>query len=199
MDDIERLFRARNTILEMLSDRGYQIESGLSLESREAFKKLFYSKQLDFQVISNEKPSIYVKWILTAKVKPNFIKDTIDQIRSELGGDQGKIIIVSKAKPNTNMTKVFKEKEFRGTELFWLNAIVFNITKHVLVPKHIKMTEEDVKELLAKLYIQSKFNLPVMLKSDPITRYLDLSSGDVCKIIRYSPTSGEFVSYRVVK
>ncbi len=129
------------------------------------------------------------------------IKETIDNIREEgfQVNSPGKIILITKAKPNTNISKIFKDKEFRGTELFWLNTMIFNITKHVLVPKHTKISEDDIRKLLAELYIQNKFHLPVMLKSDPITRYLDLSSGDVCKITRYSPTSGEYFSYRVVK
>ena len=201
MDDIEKLFRARTTVLEMFRDRGYSLSDELFIDSKDSFKKLFYSKNLDFRVDSEGKPPVFVKWMLNFKIKPNMIKETIDNIREE--GFQlnspGKIILITKAKPNTNISKIFKDKEFRGTELFWLNTMIFNITKHVLVPKHTKISEDDIRKLLAELYIQNKFHLPVMLKSDPITRYLDLSSGDVCKITRYSPTSGEYFSYRVVK
>jgi DNA-directed RNA polymerase I, II, and III subunit RPABC1 len=201
MDDIEKLFRARTTVLEMFRDRGYSLSDELFIDSKDSFKKLFYSKNLDFRVDSEGKPPVFIKWMLNFKIKPNMIKETIDNIREE--GFQlnspGKIILITKAKPNTNISKIFKDKEFRGTELFWLNTMIFNITKHVLVPKHTKISEDDIRKLLAELYIQNKFHLPVMLKSDPITRYLDLSSGDVCKITRYSPTSGEYFSYRVVK
>jgi DNA-directed RNA polymerase I, II, and III subunit RPABC1 len=201
MDDIEKLYRARGTVLEMFRDRGYSLSDELFIDSKDSFKKLFYSKNLDFRVDSEGKPPVFIKWMLNFKIKPNMIKETIDNIREE--GFQlnspGKIILITKAKPNTNISKIFKDKEFRGTELFWLNTMIFNITKHVLVPKHTKISEDDIRKLLVELYIQNKFHLPVMLKSDPITRYLDLSSGDVCKITRYSPTSGEYFSYRVVK
>jgi DNA-directed RNA polymerase I, II, and III subunit RPABC1 len=201
MDDIEKLYRARTTVLEMFRDRGYSLSDELFIDSKDSFKKIFYSKNLDFRVDSEGKPPVFVKWMLNFKIKPNMIKETIDNIREE--GFQvnypGKIILITKAKPNTNISKIFKDKEFRGTELFWLNTMIFNITKHVLVPKHTKIGEDDIRKLLAELYIQNKFHLPIMLKSDPITRYLDLSSGDVCKITRYSPTSGEYFSYRVVK
>jgi DNA-directed RNA polymerase I, II, and III subunit RPABC1 len=69
----------------------------------------------------------------------------------------------------------------------------------VLVPKHIKITEEEIKLVMEKHYIVTKSIFPVMNRDDPIARYLNLSSGDVCKIIRKSPTSGEYISYRVVK
>jgi DNA-directed RNA polymerase I, II, and III subunit RPABC1 len=201
MDDIEKLYRARTTVLEMFRDRGYSLSDELFIDSKDSFKKIFYSKNLDFRVDSEGKPPVFVKWMLNFKIKPNMIKETIDNIREEgfQENTPGKIILITKAKPNTNISKIFKDKEFRGTELFWLNTMIFNITKHVLVPKHTKISEDDIRKLLAELYIQNKFHLPVMLKSDPITRYLDLSSGDVCKITRYSPTSGEYFSYRVVK
>jgi DNA-directed RNA polymerase I, II, and III subunit RPABC1 len=201
MDDIEKLYRARTTVLEMFRDRGYSLSDELFIDSKDSFKKLFYSKNLDFRVDSEGKPPVFVKWMLNFKIKPNMIKETIDNIREEgfQVNSPGKIILITKAKPNTNISKIFKDKEFRGTELFWLNTMIFNITKHILVPKHTKISEDDIRKLLAELYIQNKFHLPIMLKSDPITRYLDLSSGDVCKITRYSPTSGEYFSYRVVK
>ena len=201
MDDIEKLFRSRKTILEMISDRGYVISKDLIVENKDDFKKLFYSKNLDFRVEQEGKVPIYIKWMLNFKIKPNMIKETIDNIREEhfSNNSTSKIILITKAKPNTNISKIFKDKEFRGTELFWLNTVIFNITHHILVPKHTKMNDDEVKKLLGELFIQNKFHLPIMLKSDPITRYLDLSSGDVCRITRYSPTSGEYFSYRVVK
>jgi DNA-directed RNA polymerase I, II, and III subunit RPABC1 len=201
MDDIEKLFRSRKTILEMISDRGYVISKDLIVENKDDFKKLFYSKNLDFRVEQEGKVPIYIKWMLNFKIKPNMIKETIDNIREEhfSNNSTSKIILITKAKPNTNISKIFKDKEFRGTELFWLNTVIFNITHHILVPKHTKMNEDEVKKLLGELFIHNKFHLPLMLKSDPITRYLDLSSGDVCRITRYSPTSGQYYSYRVVK
>jgi DNA-directed RNA polymerase I, II, and III subunit RPABC1 len=210
MDDIEKLFRSRKTILEMFRDRGYRYKPDLWIERKDDFKKLFYSKNIDFVAETADGVPVFVKWILYIKIKPNLIKDTIDEIRTQNFAQETaedgvksyahhKIILVSKAKSNTNITKIFKEKEFRGTELFWLNSIVFNITKHMFVPKHELMSEEDVKQLMTELYISNKYNLPVMLKSDPMTRYLNLNTGDVCKIVRYSPTSGQYYTYRVVK
>ena len=198
----------------MFRDRGYVFKPELWIERKDDFKRLFYSKNIDFVAETADGVPVFVKWILYLKIKPNLIKDMIEEIRTtNFQNSQNspteeesthqyphhKIILVSKAKSNTNITKIFKDKEFRGTELFWLNSLVFNITKHMFVPKHVRMSEEEVKALMSELYISNKFNLPVMLKSDPITRYLNLNTGDVCRIIRYSPTSGEYYSYRVVK
>ena len=108
-------------------------------------------------------------------------------------------MLIFKTKPNTNILKILKEKEYKGNEMFWLNHLVINITQHFLVPKHEKITEDEIKKLMIELYITNRLHLPVMLKTDPISKYLDLSSGDVVRITRFSPTSGQYFSYRVVK
>ncbi len=72
-----------------------------------------------------------------------------------------------------------------------------DITKHEFVPKHIKLTEEQSEEVLKKFNI-SKKQLPKILKEDPAVSRLDCKKGDVIKIIRKSPTTGESEFYRIV-
>jgi len=72
-----------------------------------------------------------------------------------------------------------------------------DISKHMLVPKHVKLSEKDKKELLEKYDITLR-ELPKILKKDPAIKDLNLKNGDVVKIIRKSQTAGEFVFYRGV-
>lgn len=72
-----------------------------------------------------------------------------------------------------------------------------DILKHAFVPKHVKMTEEEVQELLLKYNISHK-QLPIIRKSDPAIKELGVNAGDVIKITRKSPTADEYVFYRVV-
>ena len=83
MDDLEKLYRSRRTILEMLRDRGYTIKDSLNLATKDEFKKLFYSKNIDFLVETPGKQTVFVKWLLNQKIKPNFIKDTIDYLKEK--------------------------------------------------------------------------------------------------------------------
>jgi len=69
--------------------------------------------------------------------------------------------------------------------------------KHVLMPKHLKLSEKEKKELLEKYNI-TLAELPRIMKKDPGTAGLSAKRGDVIKIIRKSPTSGEAIYYRVV-
>jgi DNA-directed RNA polymerase subunit H (RpoH/RPB5) len=75
--------------------------------------------------------------------------------------------------------------------------ISISITKHVLVPKHEKLTKEMEKELLTKLKIK-KEHLPRIRKEDPALRSLDVKIDDIIRIERKSQTSGLSYFYRVV-
>jgi len=72
-----------------------------------------------------------------------------------------------------------------------------DITKHRYVPKHIKMSEQEVTKLLERFNI-TKRQLPKILKNDPAIKHLNPKPGDVIKIIRESPTAKESEYYRVV-
>lgn len=73
----------------------------------------------------------------------------------------------------------------------------FDVTKHVLVPKHTKVSDKELKELFEKLNIDVN-NLPRIKKSDPAILHLDVKEGDVIRCVRKSDTAGEIDFYRRV-
>lgn len=73
----------------------------------------------------------------------------------------------------------------------------YDISKHILVPKHTKLNEADVKKLLEKYNVNLK-QLPRIIKNDPAIQHLDVKVGDVIRIERDSPTVGKVDFYRVV-
>ncbi|MEW6063056.1 MAG: DNA-directed RNA polymerase subunit H [Nanoarchaeota archaeon] len=73
----------------------------------------------------------------------------------------------------------------------------FDILQHNLVPKHVKINEEEKKELLKKYNIVLN-QLPKISDTDPVAKILGAKANDVIKIIRKSPTTGESAYYRVV-
>jgi len=75
--------------------------------------------------------------------------------------------------------------------------IEIDITKHELVPEHIILSAEEKKKLLKELKIKLS-DLPRIKVNDPAIKHLNPKPGDVVKIIRRSPTAGEYVYYRVV-
>jgi DNA-directed RNA polymerase subunit H (RpoH/RPB5) len=86
---------------------------------------------------------------------------------------------------------------------FKSNQLLYNITKHSLVPKHEELTSEEVAEL--KKTCPDIGKLPVMDINDPIALFYNYSVGTVVKIYRkgnYVFENGEsstMIAYRVVK
>ncbi len=66
---------------------------------------------------------------------------------------------------------------------------------HILQPKHIKLSEKEAEEILAKLNI-SKVQLPKIISSDSALPE-DCIPGDVIKIER-KEDDGVVIYYRVV-
>lgn len=86
-------------------------------------------------------------------------------------------------------------------QIFQDSDICYNPTHHILVPIHIKLTEEQKSEKLRELMVDVN-KLPIMLNTDPIARYYGWTTGDLIKIVRIdtsvsilAPTS---INYRII-
>ena len=92
----------------------------------------------------------------------------------------------------TNDSKLFHIELFEDKEL------IVNIIEHVLVPKHIILSDEE-KQTLLKKYRLKESQLPKILTTDPVARFLGLVKGQVVKIIRASETAGRYITYRIAQ
>ncbi len=73
----------------------------------------------------------------------------------------------------------------------------FDVLKHIMVPDHQIMSDEEVKTLLST-YDISLEQLPKIYHDDPAVKAIGGRLGDVIRIIRDSPTAGRAESYRLV-
>ena len=73
----------------------------------------------------------------------------------------------------------------------------FNVLTHELVPKHVIIKDDELKEVLEKFNI-TKEQLPKIGEKDPTMKAIGAEEGDVVKIIRDSPTAGTSLYYRLV-
>jgi len=81
-------------------------------------------------------------------------------------------------------------------ELFGKDEMQFNITKHELVPKHVRLSQEEVTKLRKELRSPDQdLKIPTMLITDAIARFYGYGEGDCIKITR----RGGYVMYRIVK
>lgn len=74
---------------------------------------------------------------------------------------------------------------------------ILKITDHIYQPKHEVLPKEQGEDVLRK-YNTKPNQLPYILQSDRGIEDLDPRPGDIIKITRKSPTSGESVYYRYV-
>jgi DNA-directed RNA polymerase I, II, and III subunit RPABC1 len=195
MDDINSLFQARKTVIEMLTDRGFVVPKDFHCDKLSDFKTLFSNKKCD--IFIKEPRLCYVKFILQYKIRPNALRDIVTQLVENELSEGGDLIIITRNKPNSALQKI--TRTFKGLQIFWVKHLVINITKHQLNPKFIVLDEDNIEVLLKKYNLTSRFQLPVMLKDDPISQYFGLKSSSVCQVIRRSVSSGEHNSYRCVR
>ncbi|ALL00494.1 DNA-directed RNA polymerase subunit H [Pyrodictium delaneyi] len=73
----------------------------------------------------------------------------------------------------------------------------FNILEHELVPRHEVVPPQEAARILRELGIRPE-QLPWLRVTDPVARAIGAKPGDIVRIYRKSPTSGEVVVYRYV-
>tara|TARA_Y100000310_G_scaffold254726_1_gene261892 strand:+ start:268 stop:507 length:240 start_codon:yes stop_codon:yes gene_type:complete len=72
-----------------------------------------------------------------------------------------------------------------------------DISKHELVPQHIKLDDKEKIALLEQFNVGLS-QLPKIRVKDKALGGMEVKPGDVIKIVRKSPTDKETVFYRVV-
>ena len=85
----------------------------------------------------------------------------------------------------------------RAIEVWTIEELQYDIACHELVPKHIIIRDENmVQQIMKKYSLTSKQQLPLIMITDPMSRYLKLRPGDIVKITRISNTVGQYDVYR---
>ncbi|KAG9454888.1 hypothetical protein H6P81_007792 [Aristolochia fimbriata] len=202
MDEkVNRLFRIRRTLMQMLSDRGYLVGDFEINRTKAQFLDHF-GKHVNREdlVINKTKRSdssdqIYVFWPEEPRVGVNAIRTYIARMKNECVFRA--ILVVQQnltaiaRKPTEEISEKYYLEVFQETEL------LVNIREHSLIPQHQLLTPEEKKTLL-KIYTLKETQLPRIQTKDPIARYYGLMRGQVVKIIRSNETAGKYVTYRLV-
>jgi DNA-directed RNA polymerase subunit H len=89
------------------------------------------------------------------------------------------------------------ELEKNNLRLCGLSKLQFNVSRHIFVPKHERISLFERRRLL-KEYKSSERKLPSIQFNDPQVIYHGFSVGSIIKITRNQATSGETSFYRYV-
>ena len=214
MNNLEEQIKiSRQIVLEMLSDRKYKVQDIIPHIPEILFIKLWASfvnesNVFDFECENNIGDRVYVKYIHnhikkktnknTTYINFNTLHEKIKNINDLLFNDTIIYIICDTQYENLDENKKLIEfKKNKNVEIFDIQRLLFNVTKHIFVPKHEKLSILNIKTLQQVLKIDSIYKLPAIMKHDPVAKYYNLKQGDVVKITRYSKSSGKHISYRV--
>ena len=196
--EIKKTYKIRQTVLEMLNDRGYIIPEIENITFEE-FTLKNNNRTIDIYINDGIKNNVYVYFHNDVK---NFgksdLKNIIQKINSQYNDESISIILLLRDKENSAVSKELLKEQYNNVEIFLRKNMMFNITHHILVSKHIVLNKEEEKELLEK-YNTTKGKLPKIAKTDPIAKYYGMKTDQICKILRKSPEVGEYFYYRVVR
>ena len=187
MNNTEIVERSFQTIIEMLNDRQTDIGDISKDSGREIAESFLKSNKVLFEIIINKVKIVYS---LSSKSKWVELKKLFEDTEP-----MDLYILVAKEKLSQNNSKMLATLKI-NLQVFDIKQLQFNISQHVLVPKHdIIRDEKEIKSIIERFSLKSKYQLPIILKTDAMAKYLGLKNGDIVKITRDSPTSGEYVIY----
>jgi len=203
--DDNTYYRMVKTTLEMLKDRGYRVDEELMNSEFDDFILTYGSpidlsklnKDLIYENEANEKIMVFYE------LKSKITKELILEISRQIQNNSLKrfILVVHKSLHSASSMKrinQFNAKKDSLIEVFTHQQLLFNITRHILVPKHVPLTPEQKAEVLATYKI-TEDKIPVMFVTDPVAKYFGVKAGTVMEITRNPETSGRYVTYRLVQ
>ena len=161
------------TVVDMLQDRGYEIEEGECIMGKKNNGTL--------KVYHCDNPKIGIKHI-------NEIIEDMDTniITSGIFVYSG---IVS------SFAKQLLSDNSKTLQYFHEDELSFNITHHSFVPEHRIVSQETKKEIMEKYKVSEK-QLPWIHNSDPVVKYHGGCIGDLFRIVR-NTKDGLSVNYRL--
>jgi DNA-directed RNA polymerase subunit H (RpoH/RPB5) len=182
------VLRALVTVREMLSDRGCALGD---LEAIGADEVAALCSQLDtFHLQAGDTPIV----VILRKLRNCDIVKAAAALDSTEARARA-ILLTPEALTSINRRCVAECLGSRA-ECFSMADLQLNVSRHKLVPTHELLAQDEVAELLRALMLKSRAQLPSILRSDPMARYVGCFPGDVVRILRPSPTAGESVAYR---
>ena len=154
---------AYNICIEMFTQRGYEI-----IDSDED------------RILANKKDGAQIcAFFTTHKFNIDRLQEYISMMKKM---DVWHCIIVFKENATPVAKKIVLDSKEMIIELFEMDEMQYNLTKHELVPKHEKV---DINEKNAEDFKKSKTDkFPILLKTDPVARFYGFSKGDIIKITR---------------
>lgn len=207
---LDLIVRSRSTILEILENRGYNVDSYKSVGPDTIFKlattspellKIHGTRKLDDDKEENIYALYWVDSAVRLRLEAEMNKLWDDENPAHYNPETDSIVIILSEPFNEAFhVQAIKQWNVRKARVsfFHLKNLISNPAKHMYVPPHRKLTSEEVSDVMKGLHLKSKSELPhIKFHVDMQARVLGLAPGDIVEITRPSETAGTYTLYRV--
>jgi DNA-directed RNA polymerase I, II, and III subunit RPABC1 len=196
-------YKSRLTLMELLESRGFETMPFSRFSPKETKAMATYMSSADILAPHKEDPERKCAVIYIEAKPKNGIPELVEsRFKGDFDYSQLEVILILKAADVAEAYTTIAYKEWMENKLrlstFSIYSMNNNPTKHVLVPRHEIVPESEHEQLLEKLMVNSKSQLPIIrYHFDMQSRWLGLVPGDIVKITRPSPSAGVYIMYRV--
>ena len=214
--DFENIYKSRKNILNMLKLRSFDI-SKYENQSKEELNILFINHHSTKKIlpeiesldifIEGKEYNILVKYILIDKYRKNALEKLNDTIYENLLEYKDTCIYITKdniikdkdtyrdSTLKKYIDKIFEiNKQF--IQIFGLNSLLYDITKHDLTPE-CRILNDKEKETLLNKYSIVENDLPNILVNDALGSIYGVKVGDIIEETSPSATAGISKFYRL--
>jgi len=207
------LIRSRQTILDILEDRGYDVTAYRNIspdqiltlaEGHARALDVIVPKKADGRAPCDRAVVVYQLQDRIRLKLATFTRDLyeipVDGAEASVITKADDVIVILNEPYNEVFDKVslqmWQSQKARLT-FFHIKQVVVHLGRHDLVPPHRKLSVEEAKELMASLNVNQKSKFPLIKHHDIQSRILGLVPGDFVEILRPSPTAGIVRFHRI--
>ena len=202
---ISKLYKSRKNLLNQLGTIGFNVED-YNNSSINEINVLYQQNKQDMLLKGSDGASLYINYSIEKALRPQNIHDLVEDLyhleNVLTPNSNDYLIIVAKDSANDTLTNLLIQlyaNEKILVNIVSISELQFNIMEHNLVPKHTKITSDEIVQVKKDYNISDKSQFPKISRFELISRIIGMKPDDICKIIRISQTAGETEYYRVCK
>jgi DNA-directed RNA polymerase subunit H len=199
---ISILYKSKKTIIEILETQDYDTRE-YSIFTVNEINEMYDNNQMDMLLTKEDKSSkIYISYFLTSKISSSNIDNIIEDLfidTKTLNKDDTLMIITNDDANDTIQAKIKHLWDNDGIFVIIqsIKRLQYNILKHVLVPPHRIMTNEEVEIMKLKYNVVNNNELPEISRFDQVAQLIGIRPNQICEINRSSRTAIQSYYYRI--